>query len=172
MGRDDLPTMGAGCANHTWPGGASDRATSRPSLTSTARFSTAVTSAPRYFIIEQDGVAVGFIQNYRIADHPPWLGEFDRPDAAGIDHLIGDASRCGKGFGSAAIRSFATFTFERMPDVSAIVVAPQQANVASWRALEKAGFARIYVGSIESDDPSDAEPAFVYELRRDQSSLP
>jgi aminoglycoside 6'-N-acetyltransferase len=43
---------------------------------------------------------------------------------------------------------------------------PQQENVASWRALEKAGFERIFAGPLESDDPSDSGPAFVYALRR------
>jgi aminoglycoside 6'-N-acetyltransferase len=125
-----------------------------------------------HFIIEDDGIAVGFIQHYRIRDFPPWLAEVDLPDAAGIDYLIGDPDRIGKGIGSEAIRRFAMFTFETMPDVPSIAVAPQQANVASWRALEKAGFTRIYAGLLESDDPSDAGPAFVYELRRDQASSP
>jgi hypothetical protein len=44
---------------------------------------------------------------------------------------------------------------------------PQQANIASWRALERAGYVRVRAGMIDSDDPSDAGPAFVYACYRD-----
>ena len=43
-----------------------------------------------------------------------------------------------------------------------IVAAVQQGNRRSWRALEKAGFSRTWAGQLESDDPSDAGPSYVY----------
>lgn len=45
------------------------------------------------------------------------------------------------------------------------VVAVQQANRRSWRALEKAGFERTWAGTIECDDSCDAGPNFVYVRR-------
>jgi hypothetical protein len=38
----------------------------------------------------------------------------------------------------------------------------QQANHRSWRALEKAGYDRVFTGMIESEDPSDSGPSYVY----------
>ena len=49
-----------------------------------------------------------------------------------------------------------------MLDIDRMGVAVQQANHRSWRALEKAGYDRVFEGMIESDDPSDAGPSYVY----------
>ena len=64
------------------------------------------------------------------------------------------------------IELFTASTFDRYPGVGAVVVDVQQANRPSWRALEKAGFHRVFAGTIDSDDPSDAGPAYVYVRRR------
>ena len=45
---------------------------------------------------------------------------------------------------------------------SAVVVAVQQANRASWRALEGAGFRRQWEGLLVTDDLSDQGPAYLY----------
>src|SRR5262249_51295034 len=37
-----------------------------------------------------------------------------------------------------------------------------EANTASWRVLEKSGYARVWAARLASDDPTDAGPAFVY----------
>jgi aminoglycoside 6'-N-acetyltransferase len=118
------------------------------------------------FLIEVDGTAVGLIQRYRHRDHPGWDRAVGVPDAAGIDYYIGERDLVGRGVGSAAIAAFAADTFDRYPDVDCVVAAPQQANMASWRALEKAGFIRVWAGVLDSDDPSDASPAFIYRLGR------
>ncbi|HWB36124.1 MAG TPA: hypothetical protein VHA75_08875 [Rugosimonospora sp.] len=49
------------------------------------------------------------------------------------------------------------------------MAAPQLANVASWRALERAGFSRLWAGQLDSDDPADAGPAYVYAVDRPAS---
>jgi len=86
--------------------------------------------------------------------------------AAGIDYLIGEPGLTGRGYGTAAICLFTTLTFRRYPQADAIVAAPQQANVGSWRALERAGYRRWWGGRLESSDPSDAGPAYLYGVRR------
>jgi aminoglycoside 6'-N-acetyltransferase len=107
------------------------------------------------------------IQRYRHRDHPDWERAVGVDAAAGIDYLIGVEGLTGRGLGSAAIRRFTADTFEVFSDVEAICAVPQQANVASWRALEKAGFRREQtVAKIESDDPADDGPAFIYVKRR------
>jgi RimJ/RimL family protein N-acetyltransferase len=43
-----------------------------------------------------------------------------------------------------------------------VVTSVDQANRRSWRALEKIGFQRVWAGVLDSDDPSDKGPTFVY----------
>ena len=90
--------------------------------------------------------------------------------AAGIDYLIGEAAACGRGYGTAAISMITALTFRRYPRADAIVAAPQQANVGSCRALERAGYQRWWSGLLESSDPSDAGPAYLYGIRRPPSA--
>jgi aminoglycoside 6'-N-acetyltransferase len=123
-------------------------------------------SSTAVFIVSVDGADIGLIQRYRLASHPEWERAVGVPDAAGIDYLIGDEALVGQGVGSAAIAVFTEQVLAAYPDVTSVVAVPQQANVASWRALEKAGYERVYAGEIESNDPSDAGPAYVYRFRR------
>lgn len=68
----------------------------------------------------------------------------------------------GRGVGPEIIGQFIDDTWRQLPDVSTIAVSVQQANRQSWRALEKAGFRRAWEGMLESDDPSDAGPSYIY----------
>jgi aminoglycoside 6'-N-acetyltransferase len=117
------------------------------------------------FIVQFEGEAIGLIQRYLLADNPDWAAAIGIQDGAGIDYFIGEQSMVGKGLGTRTIAQFADDTV-RYPAVPLLVAAPQQHNVASWRALEKAGFQRLTAKLLESDDPSDAGPAYVYVLRR------
>ena len=49
-----------------------------------------------------------------------------------------------------------------LPDIEAVVVDVLEENRASWRALERAGFHRVWAGTLDSDDPSDQGPCFLY----------
>ncbi len=118
------------------------------------------------FVIVAGGRDVGMIQRYRNRDHPEWDRAIGIAHAASIDYLLGAGADRGRGLGSAAIAAFTEQAFAAYPDVAVVVAAPQQANVASWRALEKAGFTRVWEGVLDSDDPADAGPAFVYARRR------
>lgn len=122
------------------------------------------------FVIEHEARPVGFIQRYRIGDNPSWAAALaaavDTVDAVGFDYAIGVPEATGRGIGSEAIRVLAGDTFERYPDVASVVVAMQQANRPSWRALERAGFERRWAGLLDSPDPSDAGPSYVYVLAR------
>jgi aminoglycoside 6'-N-acetyltransferase len=127
------------------------------------------------FAIEYDGRPVGMIQRYLIADEPEWWPVFDEicdvSNAAGIDYLIGEPDAVGRGVGSAVIAAFSPLVFDWRP-VDSIVVTVQQANVASWRILEKAGYRRIYSGELNSTDPSDEGPEHVYVLGRRSPEVP
>ena len=118
------------------------------------------------FIAERAGAPFGLMQRYRMADEPHWqqaLAGAGLPAAAvGIDYLIGSARDTGLGLGPAMIDAFVAQTFGTIDDIAAVVAAVQQDNVRSWRALEKAGFARAWAGQIASTHPSDRGPGFVY----------
>jgi len=124
------------------------------------------------FVIESEGRPVGIIQRYLLADYPAWAASLYLSDAAGIDYYLGDPDLVGRGLGSRVIARFARDTLIHHGGAARVVAAPQQANVASWRALEKAGFVRIWAGQLDSDHPSDAGPAYVYALGRDNSPGP
>jgi aminoglycoside 6'-N-acetyltransferase len=116
------------------------------------------------FIVVLDDRDAGLIQRYRLADFPGWDELIRIPDAAAIDYLIGEPDLAGKGVGSAMIRAFVPLIFERYPDIRNVVAAPQQENVASWRAAEKAGFILAWSGMLEDDEG----PAHVYVFPREK----
>jgi aminoglycoside 6'-N-acetyltransferase len=114
------------------------------------------------FIAELDGRPFGYVQRYLLADYPAWGAAVDVERAAGIDYMIGEVDLTGIGLGTRLVDSFTTLTLERYPDTDCVTVAVQQANRRSWRALERAGYHRVYAGSIASDDPSDDGPSYTY----------
>jgi aminoglycoside 6'-N-acetyltransferase len=118
-------------------------------------YGSAATDAAEYWIASVDGTDVGWIQCYPTAEEPeecePWWALGVDRSAAGIDYLIGDPGDRGRGVGSAMIRAFlAEVVFGLHPGWSQACAAPYAANVASWRALEKAGFR--FVGIVEDKD--------------------
>ena len=107
-----------------------------------------------------DGHPVGLLQRSRVVDYDENLRDFaslvEVPDGAlTIDYLLGDPAAYGKGLGSSMISAFASRSFIELPDAPAILVSVVAANVASWRALEKAGFRRVAEGDLEPDNPVD-----------------
>jgi aminoglycoside 6'-N-acetyltransferase len=124
------------------------------------------TDPTEVFIIAEDGKGIGIIQRYRFDDDPEWdrtmaVGSVPRP-AMGLDYLIGEEDRTGKGLGGPIIAEFVDDTWDQFPDIRAFVVDVHQDNRRSWRALEKAGFRRDWSGTIRSNDPSDEGPQHVY----------
>jgi RimJ/RimL family protein N-acetyltransferase len=74
----------------------------------------------------------------------------------------------GKGVGRRKIAQFANACWDRYPSAARITVALQQDNIASWKALEAAGFRQIWTGDLISSDPSDRGPSFIYVAYRNQ----
>ncbi|HZQ85238.1 MAG TPA: GNAT family N-acetyltransferase [Acidimicrobiales bacterium] len=98
-----------------------------------------------HWIASVDGRDVGWIQCWaarREQDEiAPWRAFGVTDDAAGIDYLLGDPGDRARGTGSAMIRAFVRdVVFGLHPQYTQACAAPYEANTASWRALEKAGF--------------------------------
>jgi aminoglycoside 6'-N-acetyltransferase len=105
-----------------------------------------------HWIAWRDRRELGWCQCYSVLDSPeeaePWLALGVSRDAAGIDNLVGDPADRGRGLGSAMIRAFVyDIVFANHPTWSQACAAPHVDNVASWRALEKAGFR--FAGIVE-----------------------
>ena len=116
------------------------------------------TDPTEVFVIELDEAPIGLIQRYLLADYPDWARALGIAEGAGIDYLIGEGRFTGTGIGTRCIRAFTQHVFERYPEAPLVTADPQQDNAASWRALEKAGFERVFAGQLESDHPSDSGP--------------
>ena len=121
------------------------------------------------FVVVVDGHDAGVIQRFRFSDEREWhdtlvaggvdAGLLER--AIGIDYLIGEPGDRERGVGTQMLVEFTADTFAAHPDVPRIVVAVLQENRRSWRALERAGYVRVWAGELDSPDPSDDGPEYV-----------
>lgn len=107
-----------------------------------------------HWLATVDGRPVGWLQCYAAADHADngevehwWALGVDRA-AAGIDYLVGDPVDRGRGLGTMIIQHFVhVVVFGRHAEWTQACASPLVANVASVRALERAGF--THVGDFE-----------------------
>jgi aminoglycoside 6'-N-acetyltransferase len=122
------------------------------------------------FVVLADGRPIGLVQRYRVQAYDDWQATLRTAGvegaSAGIDYLIGEPDLIGLGFGPRVIAALVEDVWASYPDLESITVAVQQENRRSWRALEKAGFSRVFAGMLDSEDPSDAGPSFLYALSR------
>jgi aminoglycoside 6'-N-acetyltransferase len=114
------------------------------------------------FVASADGRAYGFIQRYRLSDEPSYVAELSRlctvpPGAISVDYLIGEPDMRGRGLGAAMIA--------QLTQGEDVLVPVAAGNVASWRALERAGFVRVAEGELEPDNPIDPPLHYVYRQR-------
>ena len=114
----------------------------------------------RPFLIEGDGVALGYIQVWRLGDQlvEPWLTEapwlrWFPPEAVGVDLSIGDPARLGQGLGSRALAAFVARL--RGAGHRTILIDPDRRNARAIRCYEKAGFRPI------PDLPGDTSPTLL-----------
>ncbi|MDP9303568.1 MAG: acetyltransferase [Actinomycetota bacterium] len=93
------------------------------------------------FLILLDDQAGGFIQTYRVSDHPEYRELVAVEDGvAGVDLLIGEHELIGRGLGSRALGQFLRDIVFADPEIHACIADPDTENHASLRAFEKAGF--------------------------------
>lgn len=118
-----------------------------------------------------DGAPLGLLQRSFLHDYPEYLAELASVTAvpAGamtIDYLIGDAANVGRGIGTSMIRSALEQLWADHSDAECVIVAVHADNIASWRALEKAGLIRVGSGEIEPDNPIDDRRHHIYRVDR------
>ncbi len=118
-----------------------------------------------------DGRPFGLAQRSRIVAYPEEHEAFAAltpvPDGAmTIDYLIGEPDLVGGGTGTRMIASLLESTWRDHPTATCVIVAVARPNVASWRALEKAGLLRVAEGEMEPDNPVDDRWHVVYRIDR------
>ena len=118
-----------------------------------------------------DGAPLGLLQRSFLHDYPEYLNELTPitavpPRAMTIDYLIGDAAHVGKGIGTRLIRSALRQLWADYKDAECVIVAVHADNIGSWRALEKAGLARIAHGELDPDNPIDDRRHYIYRVDR------
>lgn len=127
------------------------------------------------FIVSHGSQPIGLLQRYTFADNPGYIidlaGLIDAPGAAlSIDYLIGEPELLGRGLGSEMIRAAVDAVWRDHPAAPSIIVPVSTANVASWRALERAGFTLAATGWLEPDNPIDDGDHRVYRIERPHSA--
>ena len=111
-----------------------------------------------HWIAELDSQPVGWICSWPVTDgleeSEAWFPLGVEQTAAGIDYLVGGPDQRGHGIGSAMIRSFTySVVFGQHCGWTQAAAGPYTANVASCRALEKAGFK--FLGSVQHEDDDE-----------------
>lgn len=123
------------------------------------------------FVAVDGGVPFGLIQRYSWGPHPEYLAEIAPayrvdPAALGVDYLIGDPARRGRGLGAAMIAALVARSWAEYPEAPEVVVPVALGNTASWRALERAGFRRVATAQLAPDNPVDPPDHVVYAIPR------
>jgi aminoglycoside 6'-N-acetyltransferase len=115
------------------------------------------------FIIRIGHHDAGYIQAYRIADHPDYARQMDvPPGAVGIDLFIGDAAFRNRGMSTPILQAFLDRIVFGMLNAPLAVIAPDPANKRAIRAYEKAGFTWIKTVHIDSpEEPDDSGDEYV-----------
>jgi aminoglycoside 6'-N-acetyltransferase len=129
------------------------------------------TEPSEVFIVGLDGHPIGLIQRYALAAYPAFVAELAAvvavPSGAySIDYLVGEPAHRGRGVGAGLIAEFTARTFAERADATVVVVPVVAGNVASWRALERAGYRRIGQGPLTPDNPADPPDHVVYAVPR------
>jgi len=111
------------------------------------------TDPTEVFLIERDRRPIGWIQWYRWSDNPDHAQQLSAgPTTAGIDLAIGVLASTGVGLGPAIIRQFVTEVVFKDPAITGVVADPQEVNLRSLRAFEKAGFTETHAVKLSTEN--------------------
>jgi len=108
----------------------------------------------RAFIVKVDGRDAGYVQAYAVAAFPDYARLVEAPEgAASMDLFLGDAWMLYRGVGPRVIDRFVNDVVFAQAGTTACIAGPSEANVASIRAFEKAGFRRWKVVRAGEGEP-------------------
>lgn len=119
------------------------------------------------YIVAAGDVPIGFVQRSEIWDYEAeqrgLIEIAEVPDRAlTIDYFIGESNALGRGLGAQLIREFTELCFRECPQAPSIIVPVATGNVASWSALESAGYTYLATANLPPDNPVDDGEHRVY----------
>lgn len=117
------------------------------------------------YLISYAGSPIGYIQTYRIADHPDYNRYVQADDqTAGVDLYIGEVAFVHKGVGTAVLTKFLTEVVFLNEDITSCVIGPEPKNRAAIQCYLKVGFQ--YFKTVQL--PEEPEPEYLMRLSRNQ----
>jgi len=122
-----------------------------------------------------DGLPFGLVQVYEIAHEAGYLAELAAvcevpPGALSVDYLIGEPRARGRGLGAGLIAAGVARGFADHPAAQHVLVPVAAGNVASWRALRRAGGVWYAEGELTPDNPVDPRDHVVHRFVRPASA--
>lgn len=122
----------------------------------------------RMWVIELNGRSVGFVQDYRIGDHPEYALLTAEPDAIGFDYAIGELTWVGRGIGTRVLWTFLRDVVRsHYPRATTYFAAPDHRNGVSLRVLDKLGFARgLWFDEAQPDGRVDTVVSCTFDVSR------
>lgn len=132
------------------------------------------TDPTRMYLGWAEGRPIGLVQVYALADFPEYVAELAAvcavpPGALSIDYLIGEPFARGRGLGAGLIAAGVTRGFADHPGAHDVLVPVAAANVASWRALRRAGAEWYAEGELTPDNPIDPRDHVVHRFGRSET---
>ena len=123
------------------------------------------------YVGEVAGQPVGLVQVYPIEACPEYVTELapvcEVPvGALSIDYLVGEPTARGRGIGAGLIAAAVARGFADHPEAADVLVPVALGNVASWRALQRAGATWYGAGEMEPDNPADPRDHLVHRFTR------
>lgn len=111
----------------------------------------------RLWVWEVNGRSVGFVQDYRISDHPDYALLSSHRDAIGFDYVIGEPAFVGRGIGTSLLWVFLRdIVWPAYPGAREFFAAPDHRNKRSLRVLAKLGLTEgLWFDEPTSDGGAD-----------------
>lgn len=123
----------------------------------------------RAFVIVIDGGDVGFIQAYRLVDHPAYARQLPvSADAVAIDLYIGESTWRGRGWGARVLKEFLRLVVYGEFGAQLAVIAPGPTNIRAVKTYERVGFRWLATATIvDESSPLDGGLEYVMVLSRE-----
>ncbi len=113
-------------------------------------------------LVVSDDEPVGWCQWYLCWHEPAWAADVGAaPRDVGIDYAIGEATKVGRGMGTALVARLVELVQTIHPGCG-VIAGPDERNAASRRVLEKNGFELVRVAALPSEATDD--PVAIYRM--------
>lgn len=107
----------------------------------------------RSVVIHHDGIPIGHLQYYRVADYPEWGSLVSaEPGDYGLDLFLGRDDRIGRGLGTRIVRAALRELVFSRPDATRCLLGPSPENGRAIRCYEKCGFRHLRTVTAETGE--------------------